>query len=417
MSLYQFSRSAGPQRRYGNNHGIALVTVLMFIVVLALMGATAATVTTLSSQISGNYKASIQSLQTAEAGAEEARARLRANATSPIVDAAPTQTTWQAYIGSTTQAQAYGYTGGLQQVQTNSLQTALHYTVVIRHATNASGQILYWGDPTGTGNNTRNTTTGQNIYLVTSYGTAGGANGVVQTQVARVPPVPMTGTVYVDAPTTLQGSSTFITGQDQCGSHHLPGLLTPLPEAQNGNNTVTKNGNPVVQGSPAFYYDWNNGNPMNISGIVNGLKGAADYKYTFSSNTTVTGMSWGTPTAGATQESALSCSVSHTVYYNMGGRSLKLSGGTQGCGILLIDGDLEIHGNFSWYGPVVVTGSIIYTGGGNKNITGALLSGGAVTADVIGGNATILNCSQAIMNSTQNSPLQVLNWKQVNGAL
>src|SRR5215475_12458925 len=138
MYRYQLSHMAGPQRLSGNNRGIALLMVLKFIVVLSLLGATTATVMTLSSQISGNYKASIQSVQTAEAGAEEARARLRANATSPIVDAAPTQTTWLAYIGSLEQARAYGFTGGLQQSQTNSLQTALYYTVVIRHATNAS---------------------------------------------------------------------------------------------------------------------------------------------------------------------------------------------------------------------------------------------------------------------------------------
>jgi len=47
---------------------------LMFLVVLALLTATTGTVTTLARQISGNYKASIQAFQSAEAGAEEARA-------------------------------------------------------------------------------------------------------------------------------------------------------------------------------------------------------------------------------------------------------------------------------------------------------------------------------------------------------
>src|SRR6266704_1244767 len=158
MYLYQLSRMAGLQRRYSNNHGIALVTSLMFIVVLALLGATSATVATLSSQASGNYKASIQSFQSAEAGAEEARARLRANATSPIVDSTETQntTTWQNYIGSTAQAQVYGYTGSSSQVRTDSLQTALHYTVVVKHTTGPDPTDptkklpLYWGDPDNT---------------------------------------------------------------------------------------------------------------------------------------------------------------------------------------------------------------------------------------------------------------------------
>src|SRR2546430_12006052 len=94
---------------------------------------------------------------------------------------------------------------------------------------------------------------------------------------------------------------------------------------------------------------------------------------------------------------------------NMHDTSLKLSGGTQGCGILLVDGDLEINGGFSWYGPVLVTGSITYTGGGNKNVSGALIAGDSLTAHIetndIGGNATALNCSAAISNSTQMRPL------------
>jgi hypothetical protein len=151
---------------------------------------------------------------------------------------------------------------------------------------------------------------------------------------------------------------------------------------------------------------------------VNTLKGSADYKYTFSNNTTETGMTWGTPTLtdDHNQESPLQCSESHTVYYNMNGKSLKLAGGTQGCGILLVDGDLEINGGFSWYGPVLVTGSVTYAGGGNKNISGALLAGDSLTAHIetndIGGNATILNCSAAIRNSTQKRPFLVLNWNQ-----
>src|SRR5215470_3574833 len=411
MALSQLVPLAGPSQPSGNNHGIALVTALLFIVLLALLGATTVTVTTWSSQASGNYKASLQAFQVAEAGAEEARGRLRANATSPIYDTnTPLQTAWQAFIGSLAQAQAHGYTGSTPQVRTNSLQTALAYTVVIQHATNASGQLLYWGDPTGTGTNIRNTTTGQPIYFVTSDGTLGGANAIVQTQVARVPPMTLKGTVYVDDTTTIQGSSTYINGTDACGSTPaLPGIVTPLDTTTNGHPTITQNGNPQIQGDPAIQY---NGTFQDITAKVNALKGSADDTYTYTSNTTVTRMSWGTPTAGAHQTSPLSCSTSSIVYYDMGGHALKLSGGTQGCGILLVQGDLEINGDFAWYVPVLVTGSITYTGGGNKNISGALLSGGAVTAGVIGGNATIMNCSTALRNATQNSPLLRLNWQQ-----
>jgi CheY-like chemotaxis protein len=209
---------------------------------------------------------------------------------------------------------------------------------------------------------------------------------------------------------TLGAASTYITGQDQCGTQHLPGIFTPLPQTQDNQDTITQNGNPQVTGSPAIQYSGVN---VNVATLVQAFKSAADATYTFASNTTVTGMSWGTPTAGATQTSALACAESHVVYYNMGGTSLKLSGGTQGCGLLLVDGDLELPGGVAWYGPILVTGAIIYTGGGNKNITGALLAGSSVTADVIGGNATILNCSAANTNVTANSPLLRLTWQQL----
>jgi len=235
----------------------------------------------------------------------------------------------------------------------------------------------------------------------------------VQTQVARVPPVTMKGTVYVSDTTTIQGTSTYINGNDACGTTPaLPGILTPLGSTTNGNPTINQNGYPTITGAggtPSIQY---NSTPQNIAAMVNNLKGFADYTYTYTSSAHLTGMSWGTPTASAHQTDPLSCSASHIVYFNMGGSSLQLTGGTQGCGILLVDGDLDLHGDFAWYGPVLVTGSIIYTGGGNKNISGALLSGGAVTADVIGGNATIMNCSAALRNATQNSPLLRLNWQQ-----
>ncbi|MFH1305523.1 MAG: hypothetical protein ABIH74_03900, partial [Candidatus Omnitrophota bacterium] len=85
--------------------------------------------------------------------------------------------------------------------------------------------------------------------------------------------------------------------------------------------------------------------------------------------------------------------------------------GATGGGLLLVEGDLMLHGDFSWYGVVIATGSITFTGGGNKNVTGAMLSGGSTDADLVGGNANIVYCSSAVQNQTENQPLQVLSWK------
>jgi hypothetical protein len=84
-----------------------------------------------------------------------------------------------------------------------------------------------------------------------------------------------------------------------------------------------------------------------------------------------------------------------------------------GCGVLLVEGDLVIHGGFSWHGVILTTGSIVFAGGGNKNVTGAVLSEGSAVADVIGGNANIVYCREAVANQTQNRPLLILNWREL----
>jgi hypothetical protein len=60
---------------------------------------------------------------------------------------------------------------------------------------------------------------------------------------------------------------------------------------------------------------------------------------------------------------------------------------------------------------VIAIGSITFTGGGNKNVTGAMLAGRSADADLMGGNANIVYCSSAVQNQMENQHTQVLNWK------
>ena len=78
----------------------------------------------------------------------------------------------------------------------------------------------------------------------------------------------------------------------------------------------------------------------------------------------------------------------------------------------LVEGDLKIQGDFSWYGPILVTGSVMFTDGGNKHLTGALIVGGSATIGVFGGNVSIVYCNSAIVGHTANSPLRYLSWKE-----
>ncbi len=132
--------------------------------------------------------------------------------------------------------------------------------------------------------------------------------------------------------------------------------------------------------------------------------------YAYNSPGTMTGMNWGTPSAGATPQSPLACATDNVVYIN---GTVKLAGGTMGCGMLMVDGNLEINGGFQWYGPILTRGSLSFTGGGQKNVTGGILAGGTGSVDDIGGNAVILHSNSALHQVIGKMPLTVLRWAEV----
>ena len=401
-----------PNLIHKNEKGMVLPLGLMFLAIIAILGTTAVIVTTTDLKIGSNYRASEQAFYAAEAGIEEARARLRENAADHINDNHPASDQWRAYIGDDVKAQGKGYnSGNTMHINVPSIQSDLVYVVEIKHQTDASGNILYWGDPDGDGKSQRNidgTYSGnKNIYLVTSYGYSGTSNKIINVEMTRFPPVTAPAALYVEASTTVMGASTHIIGTDSCGSEDKPGIVTT---GAAGSITYNPSGllGTNVTGTPNETYGGTN---MDVQSMIDSFKGAADFAYTVNSATD-TGMSWGTPTPGATLQDPSSCGSNNIVYYNTQDTDIKLSGGTTGCGMLLVEGDLDMSGGFSWHGIIIVTGSIRYTGGGDKNITGAIISGGSVDADIVGGNSNIVYCSSAIDAQTENHPLLILRWKE-----
>jgi hypothetical protein len=233
----------------------------------------------------------------------------------------------------------------------------------------------------------------------------------------RLPPVTVPAALYVEASTKIQGNSTHIIGTDSCGADDKPGIATTKPDTE----PITTVGGPTITGvvgaDPDVSYSNTN---MDVQSVVDSFKGDADFAYIVTSathtgtDTPGPGDGWGTPTPNASGDlwDPSSCASNNIVYYNTQGTDIKLSGGSSGCGILLVDGDLDMHGGFSWYGMVIVTGSVIFLGGGDKNITGALIAGGSLDADIIGGNSNIVYCSSAIDAQTTNRSLLILNWKE-----
>jgi len=395
-----------------NEKGFVLPLGLMFLAIIAILGTAAVIITTTDLKIGTNYKLSEQAFYAAEAGIEEARARFCGSADDliRIDDGHPTNTGWEAFIGSDIKSQGVGWIyGNPLHIKVNSLQSELDYVVEIVHQTDASGNILYLGDPDGNGVSELNITTGENIYLVTSYGASGSSIKIIELEMSRLPPITVPAALYVEAPTKIQGA-TNITGIDSCGTDDKPGIATTKPDTE----PIQIAGTPDITGTvgtdPDVLYGGTN---MDVQSVVDSFKSEADFAYIVDSDTH-TGMNWGTPTPNPSGDLSdpSSCGESNIVYYDTQGTDIKLTGGTSGCGILLVDGDLRMDGNFSWYGSVIATGSVIFIGGGDKNITGALIAGGSVDADIIGGNSNIVYCSSAIDAATENRDFLILSWKE-----
>jgi hypothetical protein len=377
---------------------MVLVVVVLIMSALALLGSTAFIMTSTDLNITGNYRLSEQAFYAAEAGISEARTRMQ---NQSIQDNHKTNTGWAAYIGSETKAQGKGYSSiNSLHVRVPSLQSALDYTVKIVHQTNSAGGVLL-------------TSAGYNIYLVTSEGSAGNARKTIEAEITRAPPIPAPAALYVKANTTIQGTSTNVIGSDQCGTNHLPGIVTTLTPG-----TVTANGNPTVCGvnqtcTPGAWDVVGGGVDIDVQALINQFKGSANYQYNVTSETH-TGMNWGTPTLGATLQNPSTCNVVNIVHYNTNNSDIKLAGESSGCGLLLVEGDLEVNGGFSWNGMVLVSGSVRYLGGGDKNFTGAVMAGSSLDADLVGGNSNIVYCSSAVNNLTANQAWQVLSWIEKN---
>ncbi len=376
---------------FRDNRGFVLVLALLLLLVVTLIGISALNTGTHDVLISGNERASVQAFYIAEAGINEFMGRFRTGAANQISDstdskANPIETTppWKILFAKSPGMGAAKIGFGSSTPNTTSipsLQTQLDFGVEVIHKVDVNKKLVLVNNLP--------------VYIVKSYA------------------------LYSEMPVHIHGGSTYINGNDACGStNHKPGIITTTTTTP----PITESGNPNIDGSPPKVTLSSSPPPTNlpVKEMLDYLKGNADFKYSYSQNQTLTGVSdsWGVPTSNGTTQPLTYTGPMNIVYFNMNGdKTLKLAGGSHGAGVLIVDGNLELHGGFVWFGLIIITGSLDYTGGGEKNVTGGILTGESTTVQVdIGGNAGIIYCSDAIKklkDSNKIPSFKVTKWREI----
>jgi hypothetical protein len=93
--------------------------------------------------------------------------------------------------------------------------------------------------------------------------------------------------------------------------------------------------------------------------------------------------------------------------------NISISGG-QGQGVLLVSGDLVVQGNFEFYGPVIVKGSVRTVGTGGRFTGGLVVIDGGLVPNQVHGNSLVRYSSCALerarMRSAGASLLRERSW-------
>ncbi len=220
------------------------------------------------------------------------------------------------------------------------------------------------------------------------------------------------GNTTVNGNVSVNGNDAGPAGWATCGpaGQNMPGAAISPTTTATVNGSVTLNGNPPVLTTPAAgdsntYFNYGNTNYQAL---------AAGANLTYPGGTVLTGVlpltagpvcqaslipaNWGDPNR-ATPAGA--CETYFPTIHVLG--DLKVTTG-RGQGILLVDGDFTVAGNFAFTGAVIARGGLKMTGTGNK-ITGAVMAASVDVADnvALAGNTSLQYSSCALTAALSSS--------------
>jgi hypothetical protein len=260
------------------------------------------------------------------------------------------------------------------------------------------------------------------LAVTAPLGNSPGSRRIVQMEVAFAPPINPPAAIAAEAPIGMHGNLQ-VDGYDNCkctttevsragktcdGSHLSVFSAAAVTQVGNattltsgigtGLTTYNSDGTVKVQGATAANQPW----PYDVNQMISDYKTTAlnastTSPWNFSCGSTgcgtQAGPNFGTYPNGLPDAPSYPPGGAPATVYIPG--NVQLTGAASGSGILIIDGDLDVHGGLNFYGLILVKGQITFSGGGASkvNLYGAILAGqdvnaqdGTIDGDSIGGS-------------------------------
>lgn len=365
-----------------NEKGYVMGTALLLLMITTLIGIAAITSTNLERHTSTNFLLYEKNFYAADSGIEVAP--LFASKNQPVAD----------------------YTNANWSITTSRIIGNSRYNAVIKNAVDSDGKVILYGDKNGDFLWEFNSVEGRPVLNMVSVGEMN--NGItgfskIEAKFCPLPLFPMPkAALTVHSEVHGHGVSGNIVGEGP----HDPSLigksyydttynLSPVADIayQTALSTIDYSGNTgankLYKTSGGLYpFSLISNNLMKHSEIITTLPGNK-----FPSGTNLT----------------------NSIVYIDAGPSVKISQNIEGSGILVINGSVEIAGNFHWVGLVLCNGNLTMNGGGASNST---MVRGAIVAI---GNAIALNGAVDIIYDgnvlnklyNDNMTYSVMSWKEV----
>ena len=369
-----------------DENGFIIIAVIALVAILALVGTVAVMTTTTEIKISSNYKTGVQAFHAAQAGVNEARARLRGPSTSSVyigdTTSPPYSELWSVYVGTSSSWKTSDdpdRDDSYDNIGEDSLQSDISYWVKVRHKRTAdlvgsetpedygsANDIIYYGYGTSTSTTLKQFTTDGNPYMgspveiITSYGSSGSGSGIIEIQAIKLSGPPVVAALYGKDVAGV-GNITIV-GNDNAacnpGSADLPAVGYVTSVGFVGSPSLTSN---VAETQPTP--------ELELEAQVTALESMK--------TVTLTGDQTNYTVGSDSNYEIVYCDA--TILPPDPEAKLDLTTlGLGGYGTLVVKGNLSFTGNIIWHGLIIATGSITFSGSGNQEIYGAVMGGEVV---------------------------------------